>query len=394
MMIRKSLKSIQMCLNEAYLAIGLPLVSSSAYSQARRHLNYTAFIELNQAAIVEVVYEGEEYLRWQEFRLLGIDGSMVRLPSNQEMTQAFGEIPYTDGQGSQIAGSHVMGRMSVLYDVLNHIGLEGVLDPYDTSEGDQAVSHLAATQAGDLLIMDRGYPSYFLLASIIKAGREAVIRCSSGSFAVANEMFTGKGQDSRVVTLKVPSNQRLRVKAAGLPATIRVRFVRVELDTGDYEVLVTTLLDEIQFPTAVFKALYQLRWGIETFYDILKNRLNLENFTGKTPLSVQQDFHATLYLTGLESILTQKAQQTLSQKNRTQYRQQVNHAVAFNALKNKAFDLLFSDSDADLLLEQLTQLFLMSPTLVRPNRPRESSDRKSKLSHALDYYKRRRKIVF
>ena len=394
MMIRKSLKSIQLRLNEAYLAIGLPLVSSSAYSQARRHLNYTAFIELNQVAIVEVVYEEEAYLRWQGFRLLAIDGSMVRLPSSKEMTQAFGDIPYTDGQGGEIAGSHVMGRMSVLYDVLNHIGLEGVLDPYDTYEGDQAVSHLAATKTGDLLIMDRGYPSYFLLTSIIKAGREAVIRCSRGSFAVANEMLAGKGKASRVVALKVSSNQRSRVKAADLPLTVPVRFVRVELDTGDYEVLVTTLLDEIRYPTAIFKALYQLRWGIETFYDILKNRLNLEHFTGKTPLSVQQDFHATIYLTGLESVLTQKAQQTLNQKNTTQYRQQVNHAVAFNALKNKAFDLLFSDSDVDLLLEQLTQLFLMSPTLIRPNRPRQSSDRKCKLSHALDYYKRRRKIVF
>lgn len=99
-------------------------------------------------------------------------------------------------------------------------------------------------------------------------------------------------------------SQRQEIKRIGLPQSITVRFVRVVLKTGEYEVLVTSLLDEQTYPTPEFKSLSALRWGEETFYGLVKTRLNLENLTGKTAESVCQDFYATVYLTGLESILT------------------------------------------------------------------------------------------
>jgi TonB-linked SusC/RagA family outer membrane protein len=88
-----------------------------------------------------------------------------------------------------------------------------------------------------------------------------------------------------------------------------------------------------RFPTRDFKEIYYLRWGVETFYGTLKGRLDIENFTGKTAESVYQDFYAAIYLTGLESILTQSTNETLAQKE-TQHPQQVNRSVSFNAIKN------------------------------------------------------------
>jgi len=41
----------------------------------------------------------------------------------------------------------------------------------------------------------------------------------------------------------------------------------------------------------------------------------LENFTGQTAESVYQDFYATIYLTGMESILTADANTELSKKS-------------------------------------------------------------------------------
>ncbi|WP_408610393.1 transposase [Beggiatoa alba] len=70
----------------------------------------------------------------------------------------------------------------------------------------------------------------------------------------------------------------------------------------------TRLRDETLHPTADFKELYRLRWGIETFFGLLKTRLGLENFTGKSAESVYQDFYSTVYLTGVESILTESSQ--------------------------------------------------------------------------------------
>ncbi|MEZ5673378.1 MAG: hypothetical protein R3E08_13765 [Thiotrichaceae bacterium] len=65
-------------------------------------------------------------------------------------------------------------------------------------------------------------------------------------------------------------------------------------------------------------------------YKILKSRLNLENFSGKTVESVYQDFYAAVYLTGLETILTQDTNAILAQKE-TKHPQQVNHTVANNS---------------------------------------------------------------
>ncbi|MEK7992135.1 MAG: hypothetical protein VSS52_014075 [Thiotrichaceae bacterium] len=43
-------------------------------------------------------------------------------------------------------------------------------------------------------------------------------------------------------------------------------------------------------------------WGVEGCYALLKSRLNLENFTGKTAESVYQDFYAAVYITNLEAL--------------------------------------------------------------------------------------------
>ncbi len=73
-------------------------------------------------------------------------------------------------------------------------------------------------------------------------------------------------------------------------------------------------LDIKQYPPKYFKDLYYLRWGIETFYSILKNRLNLENFSGYSPEAIRQDFYVTIFLSGAESILTLEAEAKLAKQ--------------------------------------------------------------------------------
>lgn len=71
-----------------------------------------------------------------------------------------------------------------------------------------------------------------------------------------------------------------------LPETLPLHFVRVILNTGEYDVLVIILLDEEKYEAADFKEFYYYPWGIETFYGILKTRLNLENFSGLTAKAI------------------------------------------------------------------------------------------------------------
>ena len=278
-----------------------------------------------------------------------------------------------------------------MYDVLNRIALDSQLGKANAYEVDLAYSHLPYTQEHDLILCDRNYPAYSWLATLHQAHRNYLIRCSKASYAKARSMLKGEGDDSQIVTLRPPHHQLKEIKRRGLAPSITVRFVRVLLKTGEYEVLVTNLLDEHEYQTAEFKSLYALRWGEETFYGILKTRLNLENFTGKTAQSVYQDFYATVYLTGLESILTAQCDEFLASKP-TQKPQQVNRAVSFHALKDHALEMLYSDDDTDIIIKRLEELFLTNPTSIRKNRhvPRK----KRSARQLLHYAKRRCKICF
>ena len=93
-----------------------------------------------------------------------------------------------------------------------------------------------------------------------------------------------------------------------------MRLVRIKLSTEEYEVLATSLLKEQRYVTDFFKAVYHLRWGVETLYGLLKTRLELENFSGKTVTSSLPDFYATLYLMSLESLLTMETDAILQAK--------------------------------------------------------------------------------
>lgn len=279
----------------------------------------------------------------------------------------------------------------MLYDVLNRIAPDARLGRADAYEVDLAVAHLDHTQPGDLVLYDRNYPSYRLLAEHAQRRRDFVARCSAASFKQARRMLKGEGPDSQIVILTPCAGQTADIRAHGLPMAVKVRFVRVQLSTGEYEVLVTSLLDEARYPTAEFLALYHCRWGLETFYGVIKTRLELENFTGLGAEAIRQDFHATIYLTGLESILTGTAQLALDAKE-VRHPQKVNHSVSFHAVKDRAFELLLGDQDTALICEQLTELFLTNPTLERKDR---NPPRRKTSAHALlNFHRRQRKHCF
>ena len=217
-----------------------------------------------------------------------------------------------------------------------------------------------------------------------------MVRCSRGSFREAREMFESADAASRIATITPHHMNSKRMKELGLPSELRVRFVRVMLKTGEPEILVTSLLDD-GITTDDFKELYNLRWGIETYYHTLKSHLTLENFTGKTSESVKQDFYAMVFLSGLESVLVAEAQDVLDTKNCV-HQQRVNRAVSFNVLKNNVMQLLHSKEDIASVIAKMTSLFLASPLASR--KERQVARKVVSPNKSLSYQRRRRKIVF
>ncbi|MFI3219623.1 MAG: hypothetical protein QX189_10955 [Methylococcales bacterium] len=112
MILRKSTKSLQCIVNETVISLGMEGVTASAYSQARYKLKHTAFIELNQKAIIDVVYQDQDFTLkgtskkfWGQ-RILAVDGSKIRLPNTEEICAEFGTIAYSQGEYSDVQGEH------------------------------------------------------------------------------------------------------------------------------------------------------------------------------------------------------------------------------------------------------------------------------------------------
>ena len=325
--------------------------------------------------------------------MLAIDSSLLRLPNTAPLVQEFGQVALINQSGPS-GVSYPEGRMSVVYDVLNRVGVESRLVSSKKGEIELALEQLVAVKANDLVIVDRGFTGFRFLAQIRHGGAHFLARCSKRSFGPAQEMFkVNEAGVSRIVTIQGCPNQQLEMEKLGLPAELRVRFVSVRLSTGELEVLVTSLCDEWKYPTTSFGELYHQRWGIETYYLMLKSRLDLENWTGETVEAVRQDFHASVLLANLESVLAQPAQEELKERKTPEVRErQVNRSVSYHALKGKLFELLGSEVPADQVLLELSQLFAANPVSQRSER--KAPRRKPSFARSLHFQRHKRKSVY
>lgn len=397
--LQKTVKSLQRHLHEFLDELaggeGFEPVTAGAWTHARAKLKHTAFIELNRDCVLPAIYGGAQppLKRWRGHRLLGVDSSVLRLPSTAEMFAEFTAVDVIN-QGGQTGVRYPEARMSVVYDLLNRVGVDARLEPSSTGEVALAIEQLAHAAEDDVLINDRGFTGYRYLAWHHRRGLHYVARCSSGSFAAAQALFRkNRAGRSTVVKLFAPRDERAQLQRLGLPLELVVRFVSVRLPTGELEVLATSLLDEQKHPTEDFLALYHCRWGHETFYGVMKGRLDLENFSGQTPEAVRQDFHSTVLLCNLESVLTASTDAALQEQTTAHaHPKQVNRAVSFHALKHELLALLYSDTPVESVVEKLQRWFAGSPVSVRPDRkvPRQ----KLSLPRSYHFQRHLKKTVF
>jgi hypothetical protein len=135
-----------------------------------------------------------------------------------------------------------------------------------------------------------------------------------------------------------------------------------------------------------------MRWGIETYFHVLKSRLSIDNFTGKSKENILQDYYSTIFVSGLETVITESANEVLAAK-KTLRQQKVNKANSFHAIKSRVISMLFNPPDD--LEEQLLKILTLNPTLVR-DRPREKRRERIALSNRNSLYFQRyaRKHVY
>ena len=151
---------------------------------------------------------------------------------------------------------------------------------------------------------------------------------------------------------------------------ISLRMVKILLENGNLEVLATNL-SQTEFHTEEIKELYHMRWGIETAYETLKNRLQLENFTGTKPILLLQDIYSTIYLSNLVEDIILDAERELDQKETNRkHKMMINQTVSIGILKNDLIYILLETDDQkkNILFQQIYEDISKNLVPIRPDR--------------------------
>jgi len=191
-----------------------------------------------------------------------------------------------------------------------------------------------------------------------------------------------------ISTFKADKATRRNLKEQGFivkaGATIEVRLIRVVLDDGTIEVLVTNLFDQQKYPYNEFKALYFMRWGIETRFSTFKNQLQLEAFSGQKVETILQDFYVTVFLSNLQEIISKPSQQIVDERtSKCKYAYQINRNVAIGLMKNRIIDIFLSKDPQNILIE----LQILFSCYIQPIRPNRKAPRMKKLKRRSGKYK-------
>lgn len=149
----------------------------------------------------------------------------------------------------------------------------------------------------------------------------------------------------------------------------KLRLIRIE-NNESVAVLATSLIDTQQYPIDIFNDLYHDRWPIEEDYKAIKCRMELENFSGKSALSIYQDFHAKVFAKNLVWMMAFSVQDRIDQDSCVKkHRYQINFTQAFSKSKG-VIALLFHDASSRSmhLIADLQSIFQRTVEPVRPGR--------------------------
>lgn len=336
-------------------------ISKSAFSQARQKLRPEAFIELNQVQLEHFYQHAPGITYWNNYRIIGIDGSTLCLPYNNELQEHFGLID------EKTQKKMVIARIVMAFDVVNQLVVNAAITPYSVGEISTAFSFLAQFTPKDILIFDRGFPSYELIGALRDQGLHFCMRLPS-HWKVAKRLMNSPENDIDWAAEYKPSGDNLKVTIDGL------RVVKIPLENGEDEFLLTNLTDRETFSPDALKQLYAMRWMSEENYKFFKHACNIEYFTGKTVIAIQQDFYAKVFMMNLASIIgsqleydrIQKENKKINRKPAKNQRKQ-NRVQALAKIKDFLIEL-FYNKRLKAVLKQLEKLLAGCYEVIRPNR--------------------------
>ena len=249
----------------------LETITRQALSKQRVFINPLVFKEISKEYLRLIGYNRNNrfFKEYKGFRLYGGDGSDFEIPDFEEVRRDFGIKDTPKYRKPAIA------KFSSIMDLLNGFILDGIIGK-------------------SIFIFDRGYNAMELYAHIMSINSYFIVRLKDKSYI--DERYTIKENDSEIKIkltkdrIKKFHNPSLK-EEYGKEEHLNLRILTIELDNGKTETLLTNIFNK-EFQIEDFKELYNLRWGIETNYNTMKNRLNIENYSGKKRITIEQDIYS------------------------------------------------------------------------------------------------------
>lgn len=366
------------------------LCTKGAFCQQRSKLDPVFFQVWNQF-LVECFYKyyGNDVKRWNGFRVLAVDGSTAYLVNKPEVVNHFG----TQGnQHTKVPSARIMQ----VVDVLNDITIWGDILPLKYGERRIISQYVEDFYQDSITLFDRGFTSYSLmyLMSNQETPRHFIMRCK-GDFNKTVKSFMESSETDKIIELTPSYKAKKTLQEHGFVVfentLLRVRMVKIQLNSGETEVLLTNLYDEKAFTLECLKVLYGMRWEIETAYGKQKNQMQMEQFSGHRIICIKQDYFATLFVANLQSLIEKQSQPYLNAVNqKRKYRYKINRNVSWGVLKNNIVKL-FLENDPIFILKNLQIQFEQNLEPIRPGRSSPRIKKKRKLNgkyQTLTNYKR------
>lgn len=367
-------KSLEVELFEALPSINKELSlkergSKSGFSKARKKINWELFESVNRRLVTHFYdTDSTPTLRtWQGFLLRGIDGTVHNIVDTMANRIYF-------GMGGNDQKKVCQGRSLISYDPLNGLIDKAYLGHMNIGESTIAKRWVQERTSNELCIYDRGYTGAALQYMHDYQGVPYLIRSKLGHNN-AVKAFVASGEKEVIQEWVLSAQVRKELKEAGIDTSnkthLKVRLLRIELDNGEIEVLVTNLLDQQQYPYKVFKKLYFLRWPTETTIGFTKNTLCIELTSGFSPLTVMQDFFGTIIRANVQALLEQDAQQIVEQK--TAHRKltyQNNRSFAAGIIKG-FWAALWLGKQQEQTYQEVVEIIASKVEPVRKNRTYE-----------------------
>ena len=253
--------------------------ATGGYCQARQRLPLTMVSTLARYTGQHISGQSADHWRWRGKRVYLIDGTTVTLPdtaANQAVyPQQRGQKP---GLGFPI--SRIVGVICLSSGTLINAAM-GAYHGKGSSEQSLLRPMLDTFKAGDLMVGDALYATYFLLASLLENGVEGVFE-QLGARQRVTDFRKGQrlGEKDHLITLVKPVKPDWMTQEAydKAPASITIRELKAK-----GKVLITTLLSPKAFPKHELRRLYQARWHVELDFRHIKTTLGMETLSCKTP---------------------------------------------------------------------------------------------------------------